>query len=87
MSTLAIRDLSHSRELDRTARTAVRGGANWLKGQGPAAQVQVNVDQRIVQFQDVRVNALNNVGIIGAGFGPLALDVSPAQRAGALVAV
>lgn len=87
MSTLVIRDLARSQTLDRTARTAVHGGANWLKGLGPAAEVQVNVDQRIVQFQDVRVNALNNVGVIGAGFGPLALDVSPAQRAGAAVAL
>lgn len=85
MSTLVIRDLAHSRALDGAARAAVRGGANWLKGQGPAADVRVDVDQRIVQFQDVRVSALNNVGVIGAGFGPLALDLSPAQRARAAV--
>jgi hypothetical protein len=85
MSSLVIRDLAQHQVLDRAARRAVHGGANWLKGQGPAADVHVNVDQRIVQLQDVRVSALNNVGVIGAGFSPLALDVSPAQRAGAAV--
>lgn len=81
MSKLVIRDLAHSRGLDRQALSAVRGGANWLKGLGPAANVQVNVNQDIRQSQVVSVNALNNVGVIGADFGPLTFKVSPEQRA------
>lgn len=83
MSTLVIRDLAECRALDRRAAARVHGGAAWLGGLGPAAAVQVNVNQDIRQFQDVRVDALNNVGFVGAGFGPLRLDVSPVQRAGA----
>lgn len=85
MSKLAIRDLARCRDLDRHVRRTVRGGRDWSKGLGPAAEVQVNVSQNIMQFQDVRVSALNNVGVIGAGFGPFALDVSPLQRAGTAV--
>jgi hypothetical protein len=62
---------------------AVRGGNSWLQGLGPLANVNVNVGvaQNIVQLQDVEVNALNNVGVIGAGFGPLNLAVNPKQIA------
>ncbi|MBS1191774.1 MAG: hypothetical protein H6R10_3566 [Rhodocyclaceae bacterium] len=84
MSTLMIRDLAHQRELDDPACRAVRGGAGRPLGPtvaGSFANVEVNVNQNINQFQDVRVNALNNVGVIGADFGPLRLDVSPLQRA------
>jgi hypothetical protein len=89
MSAILIRDLAQSRELDAAAMSPVRGGANsWLQGLGPAANVNVNVgvSQNLMQFQNVEVNALNNVGIIGAGFGPLRLNVSPTQ-AGALPVV
>ena len=84
MSSLIIRDLAQSKELDRKAMTAVRGGSNsWLQGLGPVANVNVNVgvDQNIIQLQNVNVNALNNVGVIGAGFGPLNLAVNPKQIA------
>ena len=84
MSSLIIRDLAQSKELDRKAMTAVRGGSNsWLQGLGPLANVNVNVGvaQNIIQLQDVEVNALNNVGVIGAGFGPLNLAVNPKQIA------
>ena len=79
--TIAIRDLSLATELDRKSMTAVRGGNSWLKGLGPIANVNVGVNQNIAQMQNVEVNALNNVGVIGAGFGPLQLDVSPSQWA------
>ena len=84
MSSLIIRDLAQSKELDRKAMTAVRGGSNsWLQGLGPLANVNVNVGvaQNIIQLQDVEVNALNNVGVIGAGFGPLNLAFNPKQIA------
>jgi hypothetical protein len=83
MSSLMIRDLAQSKELDHEAMAAVRGGNSWLQGLGPVANVNVNVGvaQNIVQLQDVEVNALNNVGVIGAGFGPLNLAVNPKQIA------
>ncbi len=82
MSTLKIDNLAQSRELDHKSMANVRGGNSWMKGLGPVANVNVNIDQDIRQFQNVEVNALNNVGVIGAGFGPLKLDVSPQQFAG-----
>lgn len=85
MSNITIADLSNDSELDRKAMSAIRGGNSWLRGLGPIANVNVGVNQNIVQMQNVEVNALNNVGVIGAGFGPLKLDVSPAQWANANV--
>jgi len=83
MSNLMIHDLPRSDELDRKAMATVRGGNSWLKGLGPIANVNIGVNQNIAQMQNVEVNALNNVGVIGAGFGPLKLDVSPSQWASA----
>jgi hypothetical protein len=81
MSIIMIEDLAQNTELDRPAMSAVRGGNSWLKGLGPVASVNVGVNQNIAQLQNVEVNALNNVGVIGAGFGPLQLEVSPKQWA------
>ncbi len=83
MTTLKIHNLAQSRELDRKAMLAVRGGNSWMRDLGPVANVNLNLKQNITQFQNVEVNALNNVGVIGAGFGPLSFDVSPRQFAGA----
>ncbi len=87
MSTLAIHDLAKSKDLDRKAMSTVRGGNSWLKGLGPVANVNVDVNQNISQLQNIEVNALNNVGVIGADFGPLKLDVSPTQWASAHAAL
>jgi hypothetical protein len=84
MSTIAIRDLDQTRELDHSAMSAVRGGVFGLNG--PFANVNVAVNQNIIQLQNIDVNALNNVGVIGASF-PFHLDVSPKQRAIASVVV
>jgi hypothetical protein len=83
MSVIQIRDLAASRALDQASMAAVRGGNSWLQGLGPVANVNVgvNLTQNVIQFQSVEVNALNNVGVIGAGFGPLRLNVSPTQAA------
>jgi hypothetical protein len=84
MSSITIHDLSHSRELDRHAMSDVRGGGNTsLANAGSLANINiaVNTNENIVQYQNVEVNALNNVGVIGAGFGPLHLNVSPSQYA------
>ena len=83
MSHIAIHDLARTEELDGKSMSAIRGGNSWLKGLGPIANVNVGVNQNITQFQNVEVNALNNVGVIGAGFGPIKFDVSPTQWAAA----
>ncbi|WP_136416576.1 MULTISPECIES: hypothetical protein [Oxalobacteraceae] len=83
MSNIVIHDLAGSRELDGKALSGIRGGNSWMKGLGPVANVNVDVNQNIAQLQNINVNALNNVGVIGAGFGPLKLDVSPTQFASA----
>ncbi len=75
MSSIVIRDLGCSRELDARAMSAVRGGV------GPSVDVNVNLDQKIGQFQDIQVNVLNNNAVIGAGFDSPALHVSPMQWA------
>ena len=88
MSTLMIDDLAQSRELDHQAMSNVRGGENsWLQGLGPVANVNVGINQNITQLQNVEVNALNNVGVIGPGFIPIKLDISPSQWANAQIAV
>jgi hypothetical protein len=85
MSCIMIRDLSHSKQMDERSMSKIVGGNSWLDGLGPAANVKVDVTQNIAQFQNVQVNALNNVGVIGAGFGPLRLNVSPTQGAATAV--
>jgi hypothetical protein len=95
MSSLTISDLEHSRQLDDKAMSSIAGGSgvpgasgnSWLAGLGPVANVNVGVNQNITQLQNVEVNALNNVGVIGAGFVPPNLTVSPSQWANANVAV
>ena len=84
MSSLLIRDLSGARELDRRAMSAVTGGTGssvpglpTMAGLSGIANVNVSVKQDINQMQYVNVAALNNVGVIGAGFVPLQLNVSP----------
>ena len=87
MSSLKICDLPGHRDLDHSAMSAVVGGRSLVGSRpnvtelGAFANVNVEVNQNIAQFQAIEVNALNNVGVIGAGFGPLRLDVSPKQMA------
>ncbi len=84
MTSLVIRELAPGTELDRRAMTAVRGGGNSsYGGYGPIANINVspNIVQNISQVQIVDVAALNNIGYIGAGFGPLNLKVNPSQYA------
>jgi hypothetical protein len=87
MSNIAIHDLARTAELDAKAMAAVRGGNSWLKGLGPVANVNVDIDQNIVQLQNIEVSALNNVGVIGAGFVAPHLNVNPSQWANAYAAV
>ncbi|CAD6557376.1 hypothetical protein [Paraburkholderia metrosideri] len=89
MSSLTIRDLSRTRELDRRAMSAVSGGTGSnvpglpsVAGLSGIANVNVSVNQNLTQMQYVNVAALNNVGVIGAGFVPLHLNVSPSLWGG-----
>ena len=77
---LSINDLPESKELDSKAMTEVTGGYA-LADLGTVANVNINIDQNIAQFQNVEVNALNNIGVLGADLGPLHFAVSPTQRA------
>lgn len=81
MSSITIRDLSHSHELDRRAMSAVHGGqgSQGLSGLGGIANVNVSIVQNIEQLQNVQVNALNNIGSIGPNFRAPSFDVSPQQ--------
>jgi hypothetical protein len=78
MSSLVIQDLACTRDLDPHAMSAVRGGAAaW----GPNVNVDVNLDQKIGQFQNIQVDVLNGNGVIGAGFTAPKLNLSPTQWA------
>jgi hypothetical protein len=65
MSSIAIHDLAHRSELDGQAMSVVRGGYSAF---GKDVNVNVNVNQQLMQFQQIGVNVLNNNGVIGAGF-------------------
>jgi hypothetical protein len=74
-----IQDLHHSQELDRHAMSSVHGGASLAQGGfGPFANVNVNVNQNIQQYQNVQVAALNN-SVIGPNFVAPRFDVNPEQ--------
>ena len=83
MSSITIHDLSHSRELDRHTMSDVRGGNSALANAGSLANINVavNTNENIVQYQNVEVNALNNIGVLGANLGPIHLNVNPTQFA------
>ncbi|SNS64118.1 hypothetical protein SAMN06265795_104250 [Noviherbaspirillum humi] len=93
MTQLMIKDIPAAREMERGALAAVRGGyavpaaLGALGGLGKVADVNINISQNIQQLQNVQVNALNNVGVIGAGFVMPKLDVSPSQWANAGIAL
>ncbi|MEW6762509.1 MAG: hypothetical protein AB1437_16940 [Pseudomonadota bacterium] len=74
MSSIAIKDLAHSAELDSQAMSSVRGGSAF----GKDVNVNVNVDQQIGQFQQIGINVLNNNGVIGSGFTGPDIDVAAA---------
>jgi len=74
MSSIAIRDLAHSAELDKRCMSAVQGGQAF----GPNVNVNVGVNQQIAQFQQIGINVLNNNGVIGAGFKAPDIDLAAA---------
>ncbi|NML32488.1 hypothetical protein [Paraburkholderia antibiotica] len=95
MSSLMIRDLPATRELDRRAMSVIAGGtgssvptpSGGLGGLSGLANINVTVNQNLVQQQYVNVAALNNIGVIGAGFVPLKLNVDPTLWAANYAAV
>lgn len=76
MSSIVIQDLTRSRALDTHTMSAIRGGQAF----GPNVNVNLNLDQRIAQVQDIKVSVLNN-SIIGDGFKAPDLTLSPLQFA------
>jgi hypothetical protein len=79
MSSIAVRDLAHSTELDSNAMALVHGGSGF--GSAFGKDVNVNVNQQIGQFQQIGINVLNNNGVIGSGFVGPDIDVAAALRA------
>ncbi len=76
MSSIVIQDLTRTRALDTHAMSAIRGGQAF----GPNVNVNLNLDQRIAQVQDIKVNVLNN-SVIGDGFTAPAVTLNPLQFA------
>jgi len=74
MSSIAVKDLAHSAELDSPAMALVHGGSGF----GNDVNVNVNLNQQIGQFQQIGINVLNNNGVIGAGFKGPDIDVAAA---------
>jgi hypothetical protein len=81
MSSIVIQDLARTRELDKRSMSAVRGGTKGLGSFGPNVNVNLNLDQRIGQVQDIKLNVLNNNGVIGSGFRAPDVILSPLQWA------
>jgi len=81
MASILIQDLNRTRALDRHAMSAIRGGSKGLAAFGPNVNVNLNLDQRIGQVQDIKVNVLNNNGVIGPGFVGPDVTLSPLQWA------
>jgi hypothetical protein len=85
MSSIVIQDLARTRELDKRSMCAVRGGSagggKFGPSFGPNVSVNLNLDQRIGQVQDIKLNVLNNNGVIGSGFTGPDVTLSPVQWA------
>lgn len=85
MSSIIVRDLAASKELDRKSLCAIRGGNSWLAkagNMGPLANVNININQSVQQLQQVNVAAFNNNTLVGVDLGKIKLDVSPSQWGG-----
>jgi hypothetical protein len=81
MPSILIQDLACTRELDKRSMSAIRGGSAPGPSFGPNVNVNINLDQRISQAQDIKLNVLNNNGVIGAGFTGPDVTLSPLQWA------
>jgi len=81
MASIVIEDLGSRRELDRRSMAAIRGGTGPGANFGPNVNVNINLDQRIGQVQDIKLNVLNNNGVIGSGFVGPDVTLNPQQWA------
>ena len=81
MASIVIEDLGRRRELDRRSMAAIRGGTAGSGSFGPNVNVNLNLDQRIAQVQDIKLNVLNNNGVIGSGFVGPDVTLNPQQWA------
>jgi hypothetical protein len=81
MSSIMIEDLARNRELDKRSMSTIRGGTALGGNFGPNVNVNINLDQRIGQVQDIKLNVLNNNGVIGAGFAGPDISLNPQQWA------
>lgn len=77
MSSIQLHDLARNSTMDGRAMSAVRGGSAW----GPDINVNVTLDQKFGQFQQIGVNVLNNNGVIGAGLAGPDLSLAAAHWA------
>ncbi|CAG2145562.1 hypothetical protein D3C87_1846130 [compost metagenome] len=85
MSSIIVRDLAASKELDRKSLCAIRGGNSWLAkagNMGPLANVNININQSVQQLQQVNVAAFNNNTLVGVDLGNIKLGVNPSQWGG-----
>ena len=85
MSSILVRDLAVSKDLDQQSLCAIRGGTDWfgkIAAAGPL--VNVNINQSVQQLQQVNVAAFNNNKIVGVDLGNLSLNVKPTQWGGNL---
>lgn len=90
MSSIIVRDLAASKDLDRKSLCAVRGGTDWLSrvaNAGPLANVNITINQSVQQLQEVNVAAFNNNKIVGVDLGKVAIGVNPKQWGGNLASV
>ena len=90
MSSIIVRDLAASRDLDQKSLCAIRGGTDWLNkvgNSGPLANVTININQSVQQLQQVNVAALNNNNVIGANLSGIKIGVDPKQWGGNWAAV
>ncbi len=88
MSSIIVRDLAVSKDLDQKSLCAIRGGTDWLNkmgGNGP--NVTININQSVQQLQEVNVAALNNNNVIGANLSGIKIGVDPKQWGGNWAAV
>ena len=88
MSSLIVRDLAASKDLDRKSLCAIRGGTDWfgkIAAAGPL--VNININQSVQQLQQVNVAAFNDNKIVGVDLGKVALNIKPTQWGGNLAAV
>jgi hypothetical protein len=84
MSTIMLRDLSHSQDLDRRTLSAIRGG--FAKdGFAITVNPQININQSTSIAQNLNLNILNGADLRGLESFNLDLPISPTAVAANVV--